>query len=71
MSDLTHGLSLASPQIVLNNVVKQFGANRVIDHLDLSIPRGQKVALIGPSGSGKSTVLRLIKGLENYQQGHI
>lgn len=71
MSDLTHGLSLASPQIVLNNVVKQFGANRVIDHLDLSIPQGQKVALIGPSGSGKSTVLRLIKGLENYQQGHI
>jgi polar amino acid transport system ATP-binding protein len=71
MSDLTHGLSLASPQIVLNKVVKQFGANRVIDHLDLSIPRGQKVALIGPSGSGKSTVLRLIKGLETYQQGHI
>lgn len=71
MSDLTHGLPLASPQIVLNGVVKQFGANRVIDHLDLSIPQGQKVALIGPSGSGKSTVLRLIKGLEPYQQGRI
>ncbi|MFJ5298517.1 amino acid ABC transporter ATP-binding protein [Pseudomonas sp. NPDC088368] len=71
MSDLTHGLPLGSPQIVLNGVVKQFGENRVIDHLDLSIPQGQKVALIGPSGSGKSTVLRLIKGLETYQQGRI
>lgn len=67
MSDLAHG----SPQIVLQQVVKHFGANRVIDHLDLSIPQGQKVALIGPSGSGKSTVLRLIKGLETYQHGSI
>jgi polar amino acid transport system ATP-binding protein len=71
MSDLAHGLPLSSPQIVLKHVVKQFGDHRVIDHLDLSIPQGQKVALIGPSGSGKSTVLRLIKGLETYQQGRI
>jgi polar amino acid transport system ATP-binding protein len=71
MSDLAHGLPLLAPQIVLKHVIKQFGANRVIDHLDLSIPQGQKVALIGPSGSGKSTVLRLIKGLETYQQGSI
>ena len=71
MSDLAHGSPLSAPQIVLKQVVKQFGANRVIDHLDLSIPQGQKVALIGPSGSGKSTVLRLIKGLETYQQGSI
>ncbi|WP_455922944.1 amino acid ABC transporter ATP-binding protein [Pseudomonas putida] len=60
-----------SPQIRLTQVVKDFGTTRVIDHLDLSIPQGQKVALIGPSGSGKSTVLRLIKGLESYQHGHI
>ena len=70
MSDLAHGLG-APAQIILKQVVKSFGSNRVIDHLDLSIPQGQKVALIGPSGSGKSTVLRLIKGLESYQQGSI
>ncbi|MDE1164949.1 MAG: amino acid ABC transporter ATP-binding protein [Pseudomonas sp.] len=61
----------APAQIRLRQVVKDFGATRVIDHLDLSIPQGQKVALIGPSGSGKSTVLRLIKGLETYQGGSI
>lgn len=63
--------SLATAQIVLKDVVKDFGTTRVIDHLSLSIPQGQKVALIGPSGSGKSTVLRLIKGLERYQHGSI
>jgi polar amino acid transport system ATP-binding protein len=71
MSDLAHPLPDAPPQIILKQVVKNFGSTRVIDHLDLSIPQGQKVALIGPSGSGKSTVLRLIKGLETYQQGSI
>jgi polar amino acid transport system ATP-binding protein len=71
MSDLAHIIRPAAPQIVLKQVVKNFGRTRVIDHLDLSIVQGQKVALIGPSGSGKSTVLRLIKGLESYQQGRI
>jgi len=71
MSDLAHPFPETSPQIILKQVVKSFGSTRVIDHLDLSIPQGQKVALIGPSGSGKSTVLRLIKGLETYQSGSI
>jgi len=71
MSDLAHTHSLAPAQITLRQVVKNFGSTRVIDHLDLRIPQGQKVALIGPSGSGKSTVLRLIKGLENYSHGSI
>ncbi|WP_042936833.1 ATP-binding cassette domain-containing protein, partial [Pseudomonas gingeri] len=71
MSDIAHLPSTAPAQIRLTQVVKHFGATRVIDHLDLSIPQGQKVALIGPSGSGKSTVLRLIKGLEPYQQGRV
>ncbi|RMP54311.1 Amino acid ABC transporter, ATP-binding protein [Pseudomonas savastanoi pv. retacarpa] len=73
MSDLAHTAipSVTAAQIQLKQVVKDFARNRIINHLDLSIPQGQKVALIGPSGSGKSTVLRLIKGLETYQQGSI
>lgn len=71
MSDISNTIRTAPAQIVLKQVVKSYGATRVIDHVDLSIVQGQKVALIGPSGSGKSTVLRLIKGLETYQQGSI
>ncbi|WP_191488114.1 amino acid ABC transporter ATP-binding protein [Pseudomonas sp. FEN] len=71
MTDLAHLHTSAPAQITLKQVVKNFGHTRVIDHLDLCIPQGQKVALIGPSGSGKSTVLRLIKGLETYQHGSI
>ena len=71
MTDLAHTHNLEPVQIQLKQVVKDFGTTRVIDHLDLSIPEGQKVALIGPSGSGKSTILRLIKGLETYQHGSI
>jgi polar amino acid transport system ATP-binding protein len=70
MSELA-SITRAAPQIILRDVVKSYGVARVIDHLDLSIAQGQKVALIGPSGSGKSTVLRLIKGLETYQHGSI
>ncbi|NVL29267.1 ectoine/hydroxyectoine ABC transporter ATP-binding protein EhuA, partial [Pseudomonas syringae pv. actinidiae] len=52
MSDLAHTAipPVTATQIQLKQVVKDFGSNRIIDHLDLSIPLGQKVALIGPSG---------------------
>src|SRR5476649_1500179 len=63
--------SLTEPLISLRQVVKNYGDTRVLDHLNLSIPQGQKVALIGPSGSGKSTILRLIKGLETVSHGTV
>lgn len=42
---------------------KQFGANRAVDGLDLSIPPGQIYGLLGPNGSGKTTLIRLLLGL--------
>jgi len=64
--------NLAAPALItLSQVVKNYGEIRVLDHLDLSIHAGQKVALIGSSGSGKSTILRLIKGLETFSAGQI
>lgn len=43
----------------------------VLDGLDLDIPAGQFLAILGPSGSGKSTLLRLIAGLDRPQAGRI
>ncbi|MHA3903665.1 amino acid ABC transporter ATP-binding protein [Castellaniella sp. WN] len=55
----------------LSNVHKRFGDNHVLKGIDLSIRKGEIVAIIGQSGSGKSTVLRCMDHLETIDQGEI
>lgn len=57
--------------IELRGVTKRYGARTVLRDLDLVVPTGQRVALIGPSGSGKSTVLRLAIGLLTPDAGTV
>ena len=57
--------------IIVENVSKQFGSFKAVDHVSLEIGSGSLVALLGPSGSGKSTLLRLIAGLELPDSGKI
>lgn len=57
---LTPGIPL-----LLNGVTKRYGDNTILNELDLHIPSGQFVAVVGRSGGGKSTLLRLLAGLEN------
>ncbi|MEB5921974.1 ferric ABC transporter ATP-binding protein [Franconibacter daqui] len=57
--------------VELRNVTKRFGANTVIENINLAIPKGQMVTLLGPSGCGKTTVLRLVAGLEKPSDGQI
>src|SRR6185437_15431885 len=61
----------ATPMVRFENVTKRYGSLTVIDGLDLSIGRGEKVAMIGPSGSGKTTVLRMLMTLERIDGGVI
>lgn len=53
------------------NILFQGQANYTIKNLNLHIPSGQKVALIGDSGSGKSTIIKSLIGLVEIQQGEI
>jgi polar amino acid transport system ATP-binding protein len=57
--------------VSLQNVVKAFGAKRVLDDVSLEVPAGQVCAIIGPSGSGKSTLLRCINQLERLNGGMV
>ncbi|MRG08252.1 ATP-binding cassette domain-containing protein, partial [Klebsiella oxytoca] len=45
--------------------------NTILNGLDLHIPAGQFVAVVGRSGGGKSTLLRLLAGLEAPNGGEI
>src|SRR6266404_7745567 len=60
------GLSLT-----IRGLRKSFGDNEVLRGIDLHIPAGQSVAIVGRSGCGKSTLLRLIAGLETIDAGTI
>ncbi|EOI3510878.1 aliphatic sulfonates ABC transporter ATP-binding protein [Cronobacter dublinensis] len=50
--------------LLLEGVTKRYGAKTILNALELHIPAGQFVAVVGRSGGGKSTLLRLLAGLE-------
>jgi phospholipid/cholesterol/gamma-HCH transport system ATP-binding protein len=62
---------MAEPLIELKGVSKSFGNNVVLDQVDLTIYRGEALAVIGPSGTGKSTILRIIAGLLAPDSGEV
>jgi len=57
--------------LTIRGLRKSFGDNEVLHGIDLHIPAGQFVAIVGRSGCGKSTLLRLIAGLESIDAGTI
>lgn len=60
-----------TPLLELGSVSKQFGPNRVLDRISLSVRAGEVIVILGPSGCGKSTLLRTLNGLEPIQGGEI
>lgn len=58
-------------QLIIRQLVKRFGSFLALDHIDLSVQRGEFVVLLGPSGCGKTTLLRTIAGLETQDKGSI
>jgi len=59
------------PYLQIKDVVKTYGENYAVDHIDLDIDRHEIFALLGSSGSGKSTLLRILAGMETPDQGKI
>lgn len=57
--------------LVVEGVAKRFGDREVLKDIDLRIPAGQFVAIVGRSGCGKSTLLRLLAGLDTATEGQL
>ena len=55
----------------LNDLNKWFGSFQVLDSINLSISKGEKVVICGPSGSGKSTLIRCVNALETFESGSV
>ena len=62
---------IVNMSILIENLSKKFNNNLVLKHVNLEIPSGSLVALVGPSGSGKSTLLRIIAGFEKPNTGNV
>ena len=55
----------------VKHVHKSFGGREVLKGIDLTVDKGDVVAILGPSGSGKTTLLRCINYLERAEQGEL
>lgn len=57
------------PIIAINGLTKTFSGKTVVDHVDMTVSRGEIVGFLGPNGSGKTTTIRMICGLLRPDDG--
>lgn len=55
----------------VNNLIKSFGNNTVVDSISFDVAEGEFCILLGPSGCGKTTILRILAGLEQQDTGEV
>ncbi|MGO1173941.1 MAG: ATP-binding cassette domain-containing protein, partial [Actinomycetaceae bacterium] len=54
---------MTAPAIEVTGLTRSFGATRVLEGIDLTVPEGGLLALLGPNGSGKTTTVRILATL--------
>lgn len=62
---------MAEALLTIDNIVKRFGDNTILDGISFSVKKSEVIVIVGPSGCGKSTLLRCINALEPIQGGKI
>jgi putative ABC transport system ATP-binding protein len=62
---------VAATQVVIENLVKQYGALCALGGVSFGVNTGEWVALMGPSGSGKTTLINILGGLDTLSSGRV
>lgn len=58
-------------ELSIHQLSKSYGVKRLVDQVDFAIRTGDRIGLIGPNGTGKSSFLKVIAGVDHYDQGTI
>ncbi|WP_234024136.1 ABC transporter ATP-binding protein [Microbacterium sp. str. 'China'] len=61
----------ATEAIRIRGLVKQFGENRAVDGIDLTVPAASFYGIVGPNGAGKTTTLSIVAGLLRADEGSV
>ncbi|WP_316773396.1 ABC transporter ATP-binding protein [Streptomyces sasae] len=62
---------MTTPLLEVDHLAVHFGELRVLEDVELTVPRGQAVGIVGPNGAGKSTLLSAISGVERATAGSV
>jgi len=69
---MTRTVIAASDEVAqMRSVVKRYGATVALDHVELTLRRGELLALLGPNGAGKTTAVKLLLGLGKAESGEV
>jgi ATP-binding cassette subfamily F protein 3 len=55
----------------LRGIARSFGGRRILDGVDLELPDGARIGMVGPNGSGKTTLLRIAAGVDEADAGSV
>lgn len=55
----------------INNLTKYYGANKIFHNISFDLKTGERIGMIGQNGCGKTTIMKMIMGVEDYQEGGI
>jgi len=58
-------------ELDIHNITKYYGANKIFQNISFNVKTGERIGFIGQNGCGKTTIMKIVMGMEDYQEGDI